>query len=218
MTDQKIPFKIKRQDKPGSPSYWQNFQVPYKPFANIISCLMEIQRNPNTQGGKTVAPVTWDSNCLEEVCGACTMVINGRVRQACSAIVDRLLEDDPKQIELRPMSKFPVVRDLSVDRSRMFNALSRVKAWVNADSYYDLGPGPRVSRSEQEQIYPEHKAEARDLQGWLELPWEDAPHLVVAGMNDGFVPDSLQGHAYLPDGARRLLGLRHNETRHARDA
>ena len=71
---------------------------------------------------------------------------------------------------------------------------------------------------EQEQIYPEHKAEALDLQGWLELPWEDAPHLVVAGMNDGFVPDSLQGHAYLPDGARRLLGLRHNETRHARDA
>ncbi len=71
---------------------------------------------------------------------------------------------------------------------------------------------------EQESIYPEHKAEALDLQGWLELPWEDAPHLVVAGMNDGFVPDSLQGHAYLPDGARRLLGLRHNEIRHARDA
>lgn len=71
---------------------------------------------------------------------------------------------------------------------------------------------------EQESIYPEHQAEALDLQGWLELPWEDAPHLVVAGMNDGFVPESLQGHAYLPDGARRLLGLRHNETRHARDA
>jgi succinate dehydrogenase / fumarate reductase iron-sulfur subunit len=62
MTDKKITFKIKRQDKPGSPSYWQNFQVPHKPFANIISCLMEIQKDPTTKAGKTVAPVTWDSN------------------------------------------------------------------------------------------------------------------------------------------------------------
>ena len=71
---------------------------------------------------------------------------------------------------------------------------------------------------EQESIYQERKPEALDLQGWLELPWEDASHLVVAGLNDGFVPESLKGHAYLPDGARRFLGLRHNETRHARDA
>lgn len=71
---------------------------------------------------------------------------------------------------------------------------------------------------EQETIYHDRKAGALDLQGWMELPWEDAPHLVVTGMNDGFVPESIKGHAYLPDAARRLLGLRHNETRHARDA
>ena len=71
---------------------------------------------------------------------------------------------------------------------------------------------------EGETIYSERKAGAIDLQGWLELPWEDAPHLVVTGMNDGFVPEVAQGHAYLPDSARRLLGLRHNDDRHARDA
>ncbi len=146
--------RILRQDGPGRPSYWERHQVAHQPDMNVISVLQSIAAQAKTSDGRTVAPVAWDCNCLEEVCGACTMVINGRVRQACSAIVDRLLEDDPKQIELRPMSKFPVVRDLSVDRSRMFNALSRVKAWVNADSYYDMGPGPRVSRSEQEQIYP----------------------------------------------------------------
>lgn len=71
---------------------------------------------------------------------------------------------------------------------------------------------------EQETIYHDRKTGALDLQGWMELPWEDAPHLVVAGMNDGFVPEAIKGHAYLPDSARRLLGLRHNEARHARDA
>jgi hypothetical protein len=38
----------------------------------------------------TGTPVVWDMNCLEEVCGACSMVINGRARQSCSAIVDQL--------------------------------------------------------------------------------------------------------------------------------
>ena len=35
------------------------------------------------------------------------MVINGRVRQACSALVDRLLEDNPEEIELRPGREVP---------------------------------------------------------------------------------------------------------------
>jgi succinate dehydrogenase / fumarate reductase iron-sulfur subunit len=52
------------------------------------------------------------------------------------------------------MSKFPVVRDLCVDRSRLFRALERVKAWVPVDDSYDHGPGPRVSPEEQEDAYP----------------------------------------------------------------
>ena len=82
------------------------------------------------------------------------MVINGKVRQSCSALVDRLLEDNSDEIELRPMSKYPVVRDLLVDRSRLFQTLKRVKAWAPVDTYYDMGPGPRISRQQQEQNYP----------------------------------------------------------------
>lgn len=57
-----------------------------------------------------------------------------------------------------------------------------------------------------------------DLQGWLELIWEDAPHLLVTGMNDHAVPESLVGHAFLPDTARKLLGVPDNDARFARDA
>ncbi len=67
-----------------------------------------------------------------------------------------------------------------------------------------------------------HFGESRDgdldLSGWLELPWEDAPHLVATGLHDQCVPETVSGHIYLPDRARRLLGIRHNEDRHARDA
>jgi succinate dehydrogenase / fumarate reductase iron-sulfur subunit len=121
---------------------------------NVISVLQRIAAMAKTIDDEHVSPVAWDCNCLEEVCGACTMVINGRVRQACSALVDRLLEDNPQEIELRPMGKFPVVRDLMVDRSRMFQALKRIKGWISVDGYYDHGHGPLVSPEVQQQAYP----------------------------------------------------------------
>lgn len=151
-TEKTIGFKIKRQDAPDSPPYWQEFRVPYKPNANVISCLQWIAAHPTTVTGQQVAPVVWDSNCLEEVCGACTMVINGRVRQSCSALVDELLRHGDV-ITLEPMSKFPVVRDLWVDRQRLFDALVKVKAWVPIDGTYDLGPGPTETPQQQELRY-----------------------------------------------------------------
>lgn len=59
---------------------------------------------------------------------------------------------------------------------------------------------------------------AVELQGWLELPFEDAPHVVVAGLNDGLVPDAVVGDAFLPDSLRAALGLKTNAARFARDA
>jgi len=146
--------RVLRQDGPGETSYWERHKVPYETDMNVISVLQKIAAQAKTADGHAVAPVAWDCNCLEEVCGACTMVINGKVRQACSALVDRLLDAQADVIELQPMQKFPVVRDLVVDRSRMFQALKKVKAWIPVDGYYDMGPGPRQSRENQEVAYP----------------------------------------------------------------
>jgi succinate dehydrogenase / fumarate reductase iron-sulfur subunit len=146
--------KILRQDAPGQPSYWERHRVPYETDMNVISVLQKIAAQAQTADGKQVTPVAWDCNCLEEICGSCTMVINGRVRQACSALVDRLLEDNPAEIELQPMQKFPVVRDLVVNRDRLFRTLQKLKAWIPVDGYYDKGPGERQSQQDQEIAYP----------------------------------------------------------------
>lgn len=150
-----VKLKVLRQDGPGQDSTkrWEEFAIAWHPQMNVISALMEVQKNPVTGDGKSVAPVVWDSCCLEEVCGACTMVINGKVRQACSALIDKISPDgDP--ITVQPMTKFPLVRDLIVDRSRMFNDLKKVKAWVQLDGSHELGPGPRQSPENQETAYP----------------------------------------------------------------
>ncbi|OYP28843.1 succinate dehydrogenase iron-sulfur subunit [Rhodopirellula sp. MGV] len=149
-----INVRVKRQDGPGKEPYWQLFKIPYEPELNVITVLQRIAALGKDADGNKSFPVCWDCGCLEEVCGACTMVINGRVRQSCSALVDRLMEDNPDELVLEPMSKFPVIRDLMVDRSRLFRGLKRVKAWVPVDSYYDMGRGERQLREMQERNYP----------------------------------------------------------------
>lgn len=66
--------------------------------------------------------------------------------------------------------------------------------------------------------HPETTDAVLDLEGWLELPWNDAPFLVVTGMNEGFVPDGRIGDVFLPDSLRAKLGLRDDAGRFARDA
>jgi succinate dehydrogenase / fumarate reductase iron-sulfur subunit len=145
-----IHFKIKRQDRPDSPPYWEEFKMPYAPQHNVISALMYLREHPVNARGQRVAPVAWESNCLEEVCGACSMIVNGIPRQACAALVDEL----EQPVVLEPFSKFPVVRDLAVDRRRMFDALGQVKAWVPLDGAQDIHePAPRISPVEQSRRY-----------------------------------------------------------------
>ena len=153
-SEQWVRIRILRQNRPGEPSYWERFRIRREPGLNITGVLQRIAADPKTIADESVTPVAFDASCLEEVCGSCTMLINGRVRQACSALVDSLLADEPEEIELRPMGKFPVIRDLVVDRRRLFRALEKVQAWISIDGSYDLGPGPRQSPHEQEEAYP----------------------------------------------------------------
>ncbi|MGF2617303.1 succinate dehydrogenase iron-sulfur subunit [Rossellomorea vietnamensis] len=144
-----VRFIITRQDSPDTESYTEEFELAYRPNMNVISALMEIRRNPVNVKGEMTTPINWDMNCLEEVCGACSMVINGKPRQSCTALVDKL----EQPIRLAPMKTFPVVRDLVVDRSRMFDSLKKVKAWVPIDGTYDLGPGPRMPEKKRQWAY-----------------------------------------------------------------
>lgn len=145
--------RIQRQDTPTSKPYSEEFEVEHEPNMNITATLQKIAANPVTvQGKETTAPV-WEAQCLEEVCGSCSFLINGRARQGCTALVDQLLKEQPV-IDLKPMDKFPIRRDLFVDRSRMFDALKKVKAWIPVDSYADIGDGPPVTPETQDVRYP----------------------------------------------------------------
>jgi succinate dehydrogenase / fumarate reductase iron-sulfur subunit len=154
-----IKVRIKRADKHDKNVRWEEFQVDIPAAGerdgaiNLIACLQQIAAHPVTTDGTRSTPVAYESGCLEEVCGSCTMVINGKVRQACSCLVDDYAPSDGDTITIEPMSKFPVIRDLWVDRSRLFNDLKAIQAWVPIDGTYDLGEGPEETPEQQQTRY-----------------------------------------------------------------
>jgi succinate dehydrogenase / fumarate reductase, iron-sulfur subunit len=151
---QTIEIRMKRREKLGAEQYSETFEIPYRRNLNVISVLMDIRKTPVTKDGKDTTPPVWDMSCLEQVCGTCTMVINGKVRQSCSALVDDLLlMTGNNVITLEPMTKFPNVRDLRVDRSPMFNHLKQVHAWVELDGTHDLGPAEKMSNEQAQERY-----------------------------------------------------------------
>src|SRR5277367_2468693 len=120
-----VIVKVKRQAGPKEAARWEEFSLRWRPSMNVIICLRDIAENPVTRDGKKTTPISYDSNCLEEICGSCAMRINGKARMACSALVDKL----EQPIKLEPLSNFTVVRDLAVDRSVLFENLKAVHAW-----------------------------------------------------------------------------------------
>ncbi|MEN3014930.1 MAG: succinate dehydrogenase iron-sulfur subunit [bacterium] len=145
----KIRVKVKRQDNPQTSPYWQEFDVEYEENMNVIILLMKINSKLVDVNGNAVKPIMWEASCLEQVCGSCTMLINGIPGQACSTLVDKI----GKYIVIEPLTKFPVVRDLIVDRRRMFEGLKKVRAWIDIEGTHDMGPGPKYSQAVQQIRY-----------------------------------------------------------------
>lgn len=119
----KIKITVKRQSTLDATSRLQDFLYDGEGNLTIADWLSEINQNE----AKTDR-IAWECSCMEKKCGACAMRINGVPRLACSVF----LKDAAKRgkILLEPLSKFPLVKDLVVDRNSMFEMLRNMKVWI----------------------------------------------------------------------------------------
>jgi ATP-dependent helicase/nuclease subunit B len=86
---------------------------------------------------------------------------------------------------------------------------------VNLREAFRLIIAPQAGTS----LPPPAAANVVELLGWLELPLDDAPALVVTSFNEGFVPKSSATQLFLPDRLRQTLGMHEcDDRRYARDA
>jgi succinate dehydrogenase / fumarate reductase iron-sulfur subunit len=126
----KVLLRIHRQDGADGRPRFDSIEVLVPPGATVHRALVEARRSPTTTDGRRVDPPAWDFSCLEGSCGSCTLRIAGRARLACST---RLSDVAPARgaLTIEPLARFPVVRDLVVDRSRQDAALARTDAPSN---------------------------------------------------------------------------------------
>lgn len=121
--------KIKRQREPESQPYWQTFEYNGPKHVAVSAVLDALNYTDDLfdVDGKPAARIRWECGCMQAVCGGCAMVINGVPALACATFADQVKGDS---LILEPLSKFPVVADLIVDRSIIYDQLIQAKAYL----------------------------------------------------------------------------------------
>ena len=123
--------KIKRQRNSGSEAYWQSFRYDGPKHVTVSAVLDALNYTDDLfdMDGKPTSRICWECSCMQAVCGGCAMVINGVPALACATFADEVKGD---VLVLEPLSKFPVVADLIVDRSIIYDNLIRAKAYLDS--------------------------------------------------------------------------------------
>ena len=127
--------RVKRQKGPNDSPYWQSFEYNGKLDVTVVAVINFINYSNDIKeiDGNKVDRIRWECSCLQKVCGGCAMVINGKPALACDTFLKDLKGDE---LILEPLSKFPVITDLMVDRSIIDENLSRIEAYLENNTEY----------------------------------------------------------------------------------
>ena len=112
-------------------SRWQTFETPCTGSDSVARALEELNEREvlTDSAGETAAPIAWDCACLEKKCGACAMVIGGTPALACATAL-RHAADKRGVVTLAPLTKFPRLQDLRVDRKKLFETMTEMELWL----------------------------------------------------------------------------------------
>jgi len=125
---------ILRQRDRDSESYTQEFEYSGEMHISIINLLENLNKEINEQGQTPISyQICYESSCQQGLCGACAMVVNGKPVLACQAFCDEVV-DKNDTIDIRPLSKFPVIQDLNVDRKEIFESMEQAQLWMEDKS------------------------------------------------------------------------------------
>jgi len=116
-----LTLKIWRQHDASAPGAFATYQVrdvtPDMSFLEMLDLLNEVLQD------KGEAPVVFEHDCREGICGSCGFLINGvahggrRGTTVCQLSMRFFKDGDSLTLEPWRARAFPVLRDLAVDRS-----------------------------------------------------------------------------------------------------
>lgn len=129
----KYTVNILRRDRGSTESYLSTFEYSSDNGADTVASVLtqlDSREQLTDISGSPARKIEWECSCLQKKCGACAMVINGRPRLACDAVLQALGET----ITIEPLRKFPVICDLVVDRSILYENLRTMRLWLRSDA------------------------------------------------------------------------------------
>lgn len=129
-----VIIEIKRQEDAKSSPYFQSIRLTLeKENLTVASLLREINATPDIRDieGEPVPYISWECSCLQKKCGACAILVNGRPRLACDTFIRAYMKKD--RLTLAPLSKFPIIKDLIVDRSILYNNLRDIQNYLEEE-------------------------------------------------------------------------------------
>jgi succinate dehydrogenase / fumarate reductase iron-sulfur subunit len=134
----------------GGDGHFDNYvlDVPDETTTTILDVLLRLQREQDPS-------LAFRYACRVNMCGSCGMVINGKEGLACKTNVSNI--PSGKEITLRPLNTFPVIKDLAVDMDPFF------KKYEATLPFYE----PKEEYLEPAQIRPDSQ-ERRDIGGATE--------------------------------------------------
>lgn len=124
-----MKVRILRQETSTSRPYWQEFNYERKPEQTIAGMLDELNYKDDLKdsSGNPARRIQWECSCMQGMCGACAMVINGVPALACETFLRDIKSDT---ITLKPLKKFPTIIDLRVDRGCISENLKKINAFI----------------------------------------------------------------------------------------
>lgn len=120
---------VRRQMSPVAEPFYQSFEYKGPADVTVAAVLDAINYTDDVHDieGNPAPRIHWACSCLQNVCGGCAMVINGVPALACNTFLRDLKSD---RLLLEPLSKFPTVVDLIVDRSIIEEGLNSAGVYI----------------------------------------------------------------------------------------
>ena len=123
----KFTLKIWRQKNTNTAGKFVDYQISDVNADMSFLEMMDVLNDELVRKGEE--PVVFDHDCREGICGMCSMYINGRAHgpkratTTCQLYMRNFSDGETITIEPWRASSFPVLRDLSVDRSSFDNII-----------------------------------------------------------------------------------------------
>lgn len=132
----KLTLKIWRQKSQAQKGGFVNYQVEANEHMSFLE-MLDVLNEQLIQ--KKEEPVAFEHDCREGICGACSLVINGRPHgpqggtTTCQLHMRHFKNGDTITIEPYRAKSFPVIRDLVVDRSS-FDRIIQAGGYVSVNT------------------------------------------------------------------------------------